>query len=250
MAETTIPEPTIFLAFDNEEPIDAGELGKLLRRMSIDYRRATGGKLAVARLQVGSTEMWVTDAQLIGAAVTAVATAVIVSTDAVERVVKFGKQLKQYFKDGEKALPSEYQTLDAAPSAEKIAEIAAKHGANVKFRQVVDANGHHTEFDLSFSEAVRIDERNKRDKKRTKEKHGQQLLRIDVEKLMQIRDATSKETDAVVSAIVHSLTSAGHERLVTQLAIDLEAAGRKDLADIVRKHLPEPPKPRGFLPTR
>ncbi|ULJ74203.1 hypothetical protein [Rhizobium gallicum] len=48
-------QPRLLVWIGNDDPINAEELGKLIRELAVDYRRQTDGRLVLVRLELGST---------------------------------------------------------------------------------------------------------------------------------------------------------------------------------------------------
>jgi hypothetical protein len=239
------PERSIYIGIDNEDPIDAGELGRLFSALSTDYRRMTGGRLVVGKLEVGTTHIWIQDAvdviNQVGGTATVMATTVIVVADATERLHKFWKYLRGVVKDEIKDDPA-YEALPPV-SEEKLIELSDKHGANIRMeerfdgKKLVERKIEITRDQASFQRA----DIKKRKKERKVKREGSYVY----DDIAGLLEADVNSVESVVAALVGSSTRAGHLDAMEQLANDVERYGRPDIAEAIRKHLPPP---RRLLP--
>ncbi len=95
MTEIAISEDaTLTIAFDTLQPVGAADIGLLLRDLSADYKRLTGGRLVLWRYETGSSWVYLSDA--IAVAGSLAGSFVDIST-AVQNMTQFVQHLIAYY---------------------------------------------------------------------------------------------------------------------------------------------------------
>lgn len=236
MAREPEPEqqPRLFITIGNEQPINAEELGRLVRELGADYRRTTGSRLVLARLEQGSTFIEFADQVVIA---TAYVGAGLIAIEAAERIAQFYNFLKGQLKGSEIVQTALPPPLDASPA--RLLEIAANSGANLEISR---GSGKSKEvIRLSFPE---VSMRNA-DAKERKKRKGQGRLPAP-EKPLQIEQLTERlrlqsEADPSqmegLEVVVEFLKSNNLTGQLPALAKSLEAKNLWTMASIVRRHI-------------
>ncbi|CAN5474951.1 hypothetical protein BH10PSE6_BH10PSE6_31140 [soil metagenome] len=233
----------LILAFYNEEPIEAGELGALFSALARDYRQLTRGRtLVVTRVEAGSLIVILRDLLSTVGSLTEVANA----AKAIYQFASAIYDLIQREKTDDSVLDEPEQKPWGDRTIEEITKIAARSRSEVKARYV-GRYGDSFELQVSNAEARDIREKRKRRKPAARERQGR-LAGPDalqalpdpqgaVNSLINLRTlgAGFEEIRTMAEVLVSVLKSAGASYLLSQIASDLEIAGHSDLARMIRE---------------
>ena len=234
----------LLIKFDNKRPIDASEIGLLLRELSADYKRITGGTLALRRFETGSSHLHFTDA------VALLATLVGIVGDAaaaVEHMKAFAKHLSGVLKPTQ---APQSHTGEVVKGATRIAKIAAEYDCTAEIAYDT-TNGGAESLRVTITPSQAWDFQQRTRYKRMSEKDRKlsaattkQLPPPSAEEIAaQLIDGAPRPSDGraddvAVLAIISALKSSGAHHLLPAIASALELQGRYDLAVTVRKHIP------------
>lgn len=259
LAEQPRGRSDLRIAIYNERPIEAAELGKLLNDLSSDYQRLTGGSLVLARLETGSTILFLTEAALALAAAANVAESTASIASAVEKLATFAKKIKTLIRGAESDPISEVVTRPKAPgvrSVERIIRIAAERRADVEIEYESDAGGVKEKINVRMtpSDAERIQQSVKlhRDEfQETKAIAGPNSRRLGSSAQLALEEAVESfralpssvdradfsQLDPLIATIVSVLKRNNAGYYLPTIVNTLEVEGRFELAAMIRKHI-------------
>lgn len=231
-------DDTLLVVFSTSTPISAADISDLLRDMSADYRRVTGGTLVLARYETGSSWIYLRDAIAVAGSISGAFNDV---TLAVQNMRTFVRLLIDGFPNAARPPTPPSQVEMVAKSVARIAKIAADNGAYVKLEYIKDekegletytfhmnnqiARGLHKEgVSHAHSRAAAL--------------YGSTTKYVDDQprtvKRKTAKDASSMEA---IEAVIEALRSRRGASALPDLVHDLEANGRSDIANIVRRHI-------------
>ena len=234
--------PVLTIGFLVAEPLDAAEVGEVLRALSRDYHQLTGGRLVLASLETGSIWLKLRDALTaaggLGESVTAIAAA-------AENLGTFWKLMKGYLQRSKSAEPQPVPGSTSPLAAiAKMTEVAARNGAGMDFIYREDANG-SKELKLSMSpnEISRAAKRANSDRRNAKKPKAPRLRGPTSLEALTDRLSTQIELDpssleSVVDIVIELLQANGLAGQLPILASSLEARGLWDIAAAVRRRIP------------
>ncbi len=236
----TSDQPTFQVVIGNERPISAEDIGRLVSELGRDYHRQTGSHLVMTNLELGSTLI---DFMDVAAVYTGYASIFLVPVEVTERLKQFYGRLK-------KQLVAPVETLVAAsspfnPSTERLLEIAANSGANLKISK--GSGSSKQVIELTHVEVERRNKAAKKAKKKTrkaKDSTGQvdavppplPLASI-TEQLRAQSQGDPGQLHNAVLFITRFLQSNGWAGQLPQLAKSLETNGLWEAARIVRSQI-------------
>jgi len=240
MSEFAPREDNAFLIkFDNDTPISASEIGLLLRELSGDYKKVTGGRLVLWRYETGSSWIYVRDAIAVAGSI---AGSFGNLADATQNMVKFVSYLRSYFDPKFDSTLQPQQIAHVAKSATRIAKIAAHNGANVEMTYINDQKSGIESFSMKLStgQAEKLTSMPKTRlisaSKETPSAATEQEI-ASVEHIARQLGSPEGTSEDLVSAIVSALKMSGADHLLPSLASSLEDAGRYEIAEVVRRHI-------------
>lgn len=228
------PKKQLILYIQNSRPIPSADLGRLFASMALDYRKATGRELVVAKIEGGSIFVYLQEAASHFNDVAEFA-------DAANHIFDFAKNIagivllslggfaaakKVFGKGGENG----WRTV------ESIAKLAVKSGANVKLLQSKTGNPILT---ISPAEAKQVQKFASKNKKLKMDPHQKtDALKFDVGMRAAIVDAVKRGDDVskrLIAAFVEMLKKKSMEYLLLELADELEQEGLFEAASLVRE---------------
>ncbi|MGO6708984.1 hypothetical protein [Rhizobium leguminosarum] len=235
----SVPEPEqkprLYITIGNERPIDAEDIGRLIRELAADYRHQTGGRLILTKLEFGSTFIELADQAVIYSAYVGVG---LIAIEASERMTQFYKFLTSQLKGPEVAQAALPPPLDTSPA--RLLEIAANSGANL---EISKGSGKSKEMiKLSFPEVSARNANAKERKRRkgrgglSKPKKAPQLEHF-TESLRAHVETDPSKMQSLVQVVIEFLKSSGLAFQLPELAQSLEAHGLWEMASIVRTHI-------------
>ncbi len=229
-------EPRLFVTIGNEQPISAEDLGRLIRELGADYRRLTGFRVVLVRLELGSTILELLDQAVI---YTAYVGAPLVIMDAAERMGQFYKFLKEQLR-GPAFTQALLPPLDSSPA--RLLEIAANSRANLEIRRGTGKSKEvikltHTEVSARYADAKT--RKKNRGKSKTWLAASETPLQIGhlSERLRAQAAAAPEHMENLVELFVEFLKSNGTEDQLPALAQDLDSHHLYDMAAVVRRHI-------------
>ncbi len=270
-------KPTLIISLFSTKPIDMKKIGRLLIDLQSDYRRS-GHSLVLANVQTGSLYLFLMDA-LTWAASTSENAAKVV--DGGIRLVNFAKGLTKGIQKADAPILPDQREPDDMKSVVRMVEIAADAGAGLQVALDKDATGANriTMVTLTPAEAKWT---NTQLKKRKAQRRAAQPALPSIadapkfltstswapkpiapeqfpdealfgtlnKRLGELSDsAPSDDVRALVAAIADILKSIGNMRYLEVLARSMEEKGKKEIARIIREHIP-PEEKTLLLPGR
>lgn len=234
MAEDSRREDdTLLVIFGTNTPIGATDIASLLRDMSSDYKRLTGGKLVLWRYETGSSWIYLRDAIAVAGSMAGAFNDMAI---AGQHMRTFAKLLIDRFPNSAKPTPQQSQTDMVAKSVSRIAKIAAENGADVEMRY--EKNEKEGLEQLSFTMNNQWARKLSSSPKKTTTPPPPTVERpINVDEVAQRLLAPGGTPSDLVDSIVSALRLSGGSHLLPQLASSLEAAGHSEAARSVRRHL-------------
>ncbi|AAK65862.2 hypothetical protein [Sinorhizobium meliloti] len=236
-------ERLLLISFENGGPMTAAQVAAILKALDADYRRMTGRELVLARLELGSTWIWLADiATSAGGWIKGTAAVVKATQD----LASFAKKLREGFKPKQEPVPLNQlgafdDSVDRSITA--MAKASEETHSTIRMRKTIttDAGTETIDIEVTPKEA-------KEARKRVKDKPKTATLAApDVPKAIAHHDELvgtmralpqlTGELEAVVRALVNAAIVNGGAYLVEQVAGTLEAEGRWDIASIIRQHL-------------
>ena len=239
--------------------LDAAELGALLKDLSADYKKVTGGRLVLDRYETGSSWIHLKDAL---AQASAIAGQVSDIAGAVEHMVKFAKVVKGFFQKakGSKPTVSASQLEKVVKSMTRLTRYASERNAALE----VDYNADHksgteslkvrmTPFEVRHThEELKFERETAHHFKETlpqlapPESEDKRVAGI-ARQFVLSSGASTSEMEALVAAIVSALQLAGSAGILPMVADNLDANGQHEIAAMIRRHLP-PSQQRLLVP--
>ncbi|MBB4402916.1 MULTISPECIES: hypothetical protein [Rhizobium/Agrobacterium group] len=236
----TEDERLLVVSFNNQIPLRADQLASVLKAMDADYRSMTGRDLVVARLEIGSTWIWLTDLLANGGGYLKSSAE---AATAVEDLASFAKDIYKAVRPTKAALPG-HELPDAdGDKVDKtvvaLAKLSAETGVAIRFRKVT--KDEEVDFEAIppqlESAAKRI---KKTPKKLKKEKLATRYAEIPEEQMvvtMRALPAAVGDAAEMVRAMVQALIMNGAAYVLEQVAGTLEMEGRWDIAGIIRQEI-------------
>ncbi|MFD9902473.1 hypothetical protein [Mesorhizobium sp. NPDC059025] len=233
----------LLISFDNGGPMSAAQVAAVLKALDADYRRMTGRELVLARLELGSTWIWLADiATSAGGWIKGTAAVVKATQD----LASFAKKLRQGFKPKPAPVPlNQLAAFDDSVdrSVAAMAKASEETHSTIRMRKTItsDAGTETIDIEVTPKEA-------KEARKRVKDKpKTTRLVAPSIPKLIGHHDELvgtmralpqlTGELEAVVRALINAAIVNGGAYLLEQVAGTLEAEGRWDIASVIRQHL-------------
>jgi len=232
-------DDTLLLIFGTDQPIGAADLGMLLRDLSSDYAETTGGRLVLWRYETGSSWIYLRDAIAVAGSMAGSVSNVFI---AVQHMAKFVGLLRGQLAPAKDEAPSD-AVEHVTRSAARIVKVAAENNASVSVRYTKNEKTGIEDFSLSINQQqVRKlhTAYSRRKSVKTDAKRSATTTKINaigVQKITQRLIATDAMSGDLVETIVAALKSSGGDHLLPSLASSLDAAGRYDIAEVVRRHI-------------
>ena len=231
-------DDTLLVVFSTATPISAADISSLLLDMSSDYSSVTGGTLVLAHYETGSSWIYLRDAIAVAGSI---AGAVNDITLAVQNMRTFVRLLIDGFPNA--ALPPKppSQVEKVAKSVARIAKIAADNGAYVNLEYLKDEKEGLESYTFHMDNQIA----RKLHKEGVSDAHlkaavlyGSTAKHV-ADKLTAVERKSAKDASSVeaVEAVIEALRSRTGATMLPDLAHDLEANGRSDIANIVRRHM-------------
>lgn len=234
-------ERLLLISFENGAPMTAAQVAAILKALDADYRRMTGRELVLARLELGSTWIWLADiATSAGGWIKGTAAVVKATQD----LASFAKNLREGFKSKQKPVPLKLGAFDDSVdrSITAMAKASEETHSTIRMRKTIttDVGTETIDIEVTPKEA-------KEARKRVKDKaKTARLVAPDVPKAIAHHDELvgtmralpqlSGELEAVVRALVNAAIVNGGAYLLEQVAGTLEAEGRWDIASMIRQN--------------
>jgi hypothetical protein len=233
-------DDTLVVVFATAEPIGAAEVGLLLRELSSDYKRVTGGRLVLWRYETGSSWIHLRDAIAVAGSLAGSFNDISI---AVQHMAKFVQHLKLHFeKSKEQRLEDNGLDL-VTKSATRIVKIAAESGADIAVRYRKDEKNGLESYSLTVNhqQAVKLlstADQAKRNRRRALPRPQSDQDHARIEQVANRLIGGGVMSDDLVDTLVLALKSSGGKDLLPVLADKLDIAGRPEMARIVRRHIP------------
>lgn len=246
-------ERFLVVSFDNEKPMTATQVASILRAMDQDYMAINGRHLVVARLELGSTWVWVTEQAVLAGSVIQQTAAVVQS---IEALGTFAKRLITTLRP--KADLTDLYDENAPDSsvdrtASAIAKGAMDTNSTAHIRKTVKTetkSGTRTEIlDVKINpvqaKQVRTYIRN-RPKFELEEavprlESGPEFMKL--AGIMRALPSATGDLEALVKALVEAHVTHGTTSVLRSVADTLDAEGRSDIAVIIRRDIEDRPGP-------
>lgn len=238
----------LFIAFQNQKPLRADELGELFTTLARDYRDLTGGRtLVVGRLETGSLYAILQDA--IGQAGPFISNAVEVAK-AIKGIADFAKTLKDLLGEEQGARPKSparrrRKKRVGVRSITAILKVAADSGSSIELSHTT-RDGEKFEVRMTPPEAARAHAALEAERallriERSQDAERMRFLAGNPEP-RQIADslATLGRTDNTrifIRMIVGALRNAGVAHVINEVAEELDRRGLPDIAAAVRAEI-------------
>jgi len=235
-------ERLLVISFDNQKPMRADQVASILKALDSDYRQMTGRDLVLARLEIGSTWIWLTDILANGGSYIKSAAEI---AKAAQDLGSFAKKLRGELKPTKIALPG-HELTEPDDSVDKtvvaLAKVAAETHSTVRFRKITTTDGktEQVDFEVTPSEFQDSSKRVKKKPKKLKKKLLSGYAAIpheEIARTMRALPAVTGDTAEVVTAMVQALIANGAEYMLEQVASTLEIEGRWDIATIIRQQI-------------
>jgi hypothetical protein len=250
----TVSERDLVLAFYNEQPLLAEDLGRVLTTLGRDYRRLTDGRtLLVASVESGSVIAVLRDAM--SQVVPYISDAAAVAKGATA-MLEFAKALREAIKKLRTKSKASLEDREAQvlKTVEEICKAAVKSKSQVEIKHKAKT-GDSLEIRISPVEALEIREAAKQERAalRRLEKDGANPL-LTSQQPLQLADRLAEaygkggltsDVRSLIEAIVTALRDGGYGDALETVAVDLANRGMDDLAAFVRA---EANKPRDLEP--
>lgn len=235
-------ERLLLISFDNGRPMSAAQVAAILKALDADYRGMTGRELVLARLELGSTWIWLSDiASSAGGWIKGTAEVLKATQD----LASFAKKLHGGFKPKKKPVPLNPlgvfdDSVDRSITA--MAKASEQTHSTIRMRKTTttDAGTETIEIEVTPKEA-------KEARIRVKDIKARRLSAPDVRKSIAQHDELigtmrslpqlTGDLEAVVRALVNAAVVNGGASLLGQVASTLEAEGRWDIASVIWQHL-------------
>lgn len=230
-------DDTLLVVFSTGTPIGAADIADLLRDMSSDYERITGGKLVLAKYETGSSWVYLRDAIAVAGSMAGAFNDVAL---AVQNMRTFVRLLIDGFPNAAKPPTPPSQVALVAKSVARITKIAAEHGAYVNLEYLKDEKeGLETyTFHMNNQWARKLNGQNERLASAKKVQPP-----FDDGKHPTDGDLTGKfilegeTTDDPIGAIVAALKKGGSPEVLKSLVNVLEGEGRHDVSQAIRERM-------------
>lgn len=239
----SVDERVLVISFDNGKPMSAAQLAGIFKALDADYKQMTGRDLVVARLELGSTWIWLVDIAT-GAGGWIKGTAGVAK--AAQDLGTFARKLRDGFKSSKASVPlsqtdADHDSVDRSITA--MAQASEKTGSTIFLRKTtITATGTET-IDIEVTPA-QAKEARKRAKNRPKRAqtvspptlkaiaHHEELVRR-----MRALPQASRDLEVGIRVMVQATVVNGGRYLLEQVAGTLDGEGRRDIATIIRQEL-------------
>ncbi|MER9493041.1 hypothetical protein [Mesorhizobium sp. M0006] len=247
--------PTLIIGLLNGSPIDAAEVGRLLIDLQSDYRETNNTSLVLARMETGSIWLYLWDAATYAAQAVSNATTLY---EGGKRLLKFGKRVQSFIKhaDGiEDTVAIAQQSFgDELKSFERIVEKLAKKNAG--FEVIIDNASVGTGRQILVRMLPPQTKKVAKNLKRLKAgRRGGQMLRaedpqigygaqkatyLDLRSSLEGLSGSASESDIriIIEAFANLVKGYGTIQPLRDLALDMEAKGKFEIARIIREYIP------------
>ncbi|MBY3093329.1 hypothetical protein HFO72_21390 [Rhizobium laguerreae] len=236
-------ERVLVISFDNGEPMSAAQLAAIFKALDADYKQMTGRDLVVARLELGSTWIWLVDIATGAGGWIKDAAGV---AKAAQDLGTFAKKLRDGFKSSKASVPlpqtgSVDDSVDRSITA--MAKASEKTGSTIRLRKTtITATGTETlDVEVTPPQAKEA---------RTRAKNRTKLAQIasppalkaiahhdELVSRMRALPKASGDLEAGIRVMVQATVVNGGRYLLEQVAGTLESEGRGDIATIIRQEL-------------
>lgn len=236
-------ERVLVLGFDNEKPMSVGQVGAVLKALGSDYWEMNGRELVLARLELGSTWLILTDIVL--TAVSWIKGGAEVAK-ATEDLGSFAKKLKNGLKSKDVAIPvNDPNMFDRSvdKSIVAIAKAAEKTNSTIRIKKTITNSSGTETMDVTVTPAEA-----KQARKRVREKahHSKHFLPAiagpeeykRIASSMMALPKSSGDLEVLVRTIVDIHKASGSTKVLERVADALTHQGRSDIAGLIRRHLP------------
>ncbi|MBB3932401.1 hypothetical protein GGR25_003459 [Kaistia hirudinis] len=236
-------ERFLVISFHNGKPISATQLSAILKALDSDYRRITGRDLVVARLEIGSTWIWLIDIAteaggwIKGAAGVA---------QAVQDLVIFARKLQEGFKCTTTQVPiAQIGAFDDSvdKSITAMAKASEETGSTIRLRKMTTTHNGTETIDVEVT-PPQAKEARKRVKGRPKSARPASPMILksiahhdDLISTMRSLPQAAGDMESVIRAVVRATVLNGGQYILEQVAVTLEGEGRWDIATIIRQEL-------------
>lgn len=235
--ESRKEDDTLLVIFGTNTPIGAADIAGLLRDLSNDYKRVTGGRLVLWRYETGSSWIYLRDAIAVAGSMAGAFNDMAI---AGQHMRTFVKLLIDGFPNSAKPAPQQSQADKVARSVARIVKVAAENGAAVEMRYLKnEKEGLETlSFTMNNQWARKLHSRPEKPKLNKTSVPptptiGNQFNVDDVARRLVARGGASAD---LVDTMVSALKLSGGGSLLPQLANSLENAGHGEMAKSVRRH--------------
>lgn len=236
-------ERLLVISFANGKPMSAAQLSAIFKALGSDYRRMTGRDLVVARLEIGSTWIWLIDIA-IGAGGWIKDTAGVAK--AVQDIATFAKKLREGFKPTKTTVPTAGMgafddSVDKSITA--MAKASEQTGSIIRLRKTTTTqNGTETiDVEVTPTQAKEARKRVKDRPKQTRPVASTISKAIaqhdDLISTMRSLPQATEDLETVVRAIVRATVLNGGRNILEPVVATLEGEGRSDIANIIRQEL-------------
>ncbi|MBB3919196.1 hypothetical protein [Rhizobium fabae] len=235
-------ERVLIISFHNELPMSAGRIGTVLRALSSDYWDMTGRELVLARMELGSTWLILTD--IVVTAATWIKGGAEVAK-ATEDLGSFAKKLKNGLKPKPKTIAvNEITTFDTSvdKSIVAMAKVSEETKSTIRMKKTIKTNLGTETLEIEITPA-QAKEAKKRVRNKPKPARHENLPQLesrghDVKHLTQAMRGLPPATgdvETVIRALVQAHIMLGSTYVLEQVATMLEFEGRYDIATIIRQ---------------
>lgn len=231
-------DDTLLVVFSTATPISADDIASLLRDMSADYKRATGGTLVLARYETGSSWIYLRDAIAVAGSI---AGAFNDMTLAVQNMRTFVRLLIDGFPNSATPPTPPSQVEVVAKSVARIAKIAADNGAYVNLEYLKDEKEGLESYTFHMNNQIA----RRLHKEGVSHAHSRAAALfnsstdsvVDARRTVKRTTANHDASSEIVEAVLTALKSRSGDNVLPTLADDLEADGRADIAHVVRRYM-------------
>ena len=236
-------ERVLVISFAKGKPISAAQLSAIFKALDSDYRRMTGRDLVVARLEIGSTWIWLIDIAT-GAGGWIKGTAGVAK--GVQDIATFAKKLRDGFKPTKTTdLTAQMSAFDDSvdKSITAMAKASEQTGSTIRLRKTsTTQNGTETiDVEVTPSQAK---EARKRVTDRPKPARIAATMtpkaiahHDDLIGTMRSLPQANGDLESVIRAIVRATVQNGGRNVLEPVVVTLEGEGRWDIANIIRQEL-------------
>ncbi|MDP2119524.1 MAG: hypothetical protein Q8K28_06430 [Hoeflea sp.] len=233
----------LLIIFDNERPVSAAHVAAVLKALDSDYRQMTGRDLVLARMELGSTWLWLVDiAVYAGGALKDTAAA----TKASAELWVFAKKIRDAIKPKKQIVVSGHEPAALDEGVDKsimaIAKAAEATNSNVRMRKTVTTSAGVQTIEV---EVTPLEAKEARKRMRQRPKTAKKIVdsasqaedHYEVARTFRELPPMTGELEAVIQAIVQAHVTNGGAYILEQVASTLEAEGRWDIASVIRQNL-------------